>query len=222
VLKTAIRHAWLSHLPDLSPPYKTQGTIEHRPWFSLEEYRELYMASREYARNPAQPLIKWHAEQVHDYILFLANSELRPDEATARNLKHKDVRMVDDPATGERILKIDVRGKRGYGPCKSMPGAVRPHERLLARPLPSQPQGKHSRRKRGEDPGTPPLPEAKRHPGPDDPVFPGNHRKLFNGILTRAKLKYDREGKRRTACSLRHTYICMRLMEGTEGVAAGS
>jgi hypothetical protein len=24
VLKTAIRHGWLTHLPDLSPPYRTQ------------------------------------------------------------------------------------------------------------------------------------------------------------------------------------------------------
>lgn len=33
VLKTAIRHQWLTHLPDLSPPYRTQGKISHRPWF---------------------------------------------------------------------------------------------------------------------------------------------------------------------------------------------
>jgi hypothetical protein len=39
VLKTAIRHGWLSHLPDLSPPYRTQGKIVHRPWFSPAEYR---------------------------------------------------------------------------------------------------------------------------------------------------------------------------------------
>ncbi|MFZ1934136.1 MAG: hypothetical protein WAU84_10335, partial [Thermoguttaceae bacterium] len=32
VLKTAIRHGWLTHLPDLSPPYRTQGKIVHRPW----------------------------------------------------------------------------------------------------------------------------------------------------------------------------------------------
>lgn len=38
VLKTAIRHGWLEHLPDLSPPYKSQGKVAHRPWFSPEEY----------------------------------------------------------------------------------------------------------------------------------------------------------------------------------------
>jgi hypothetical protein len=34
VLKTAVRHGWLEHLPDLSPPYKTQGKVVHRAWFS--------------------------------------------------------------------------------------------------------------------------------------------------------------------------------------------
>ena len=47
-------------------------------------------------------------------------------------------------------------------------------------------------------------------------MFPGNHVRLFNGILARAKLKHDRDEKARTAYSLRHTYICMRLMEGAD------
>jgi hypothetical protein len=55
VLKTAIRHAWLAHLPDLSPPYKSQGKIVHRPWFSPEEYKQLYTATRAYAKDPPQP-----------------------------------------------------------------------------------------------------------------------------------------------------------------------
>jgi integrase len=55
-----------------------------------------------------------------------------------------------------------------------------------------------------------------KYPQPTDPVFPGNHIKLFNGVLKRANLKLDRDGNRRTAYSLRHTYICMRLMEGAD------
>ena len=50
----------------------------------------------------------------------------------------------------------------------------------------------------------------------DRPCFPGNHIKLFNSLLARTKLKLDRDGKPRTAYSLRHTYICMRLMEGAD------
>jgi hypothetical protein len=44
------------------------------------------------------------------------------------------VTIVDDEFSGERILEIEVRGKRGVGYCKSMPSAVRPYERLLSRP----------------------------------------------------------------------------------------
>jgi integrase len=53
-------------------------------------------------------------------------------------------------------------------------------------------------------------------PMPEDHVFPGDQVKLFNRILDKAKLKTDRDGNKRTAYSLRHTYICMRLMEGAD------
>jgi len=46
VLKTAVRHEWLSHVPDISMPYKTAGKITRRAWFSPEEYKRLYTATR--------------------------------------------------------------------------------------------------------------------------------------------------------------------------------
>ena len=200
VLKTAVRHGWLSALPDLSLPYKTQGKIVHRPWFSPVEYKQLYTATREYTRE-ALPHVQWSAEQVHDFVLFMANTGLRPDEA--RNLQHRDVEIVLDQSTGETILEIEVRGKRGVGYCKSTPGAVLPYERLLKRPKPSRYLDEDDK-------------EKILYPQPTDPVFPGNHIKLFNNLLERNNLKFDREGNARTAYSLRHTYICLRLMEGAD------
>jgi integrase len=218
VLKTAIRHGWLDHLPDLSPPYKTQGKVVHRPWFSPAEYKQLYEATRAYARQPFHDHYKWNAEQVHDFVLFMANTGLRPDEA--KNLQHRDVTIADDEASGERILEIEVRGKRGVGFCKSMPSAVRPYERLLNRPKPASTESRRQRQRRrregGPEPEPPAVPPPAKLPEPTDHVFPGNHIKLFNGVLTRTKLKFDRDGNRRTAYSLRHTYICMRLMEGAD------
>jgi integrase len=214
VLKTAIRHGWLTHLPDLSPPYRTSGKIVHRPWFSPVEYKQLYEATRAYAKQPFHDHFRWNAEQVHDYVLFMANTGLRPDEA--KNLQHRDVLIATDDATGQTILEIEVRGKRGVGYCKSTPSAVRPYERLRARPLPGLPQGKRARRRRGEAVDSAIQDEPKRFPEPNDPVFPGNYIKLFNGVLTRTKLKRDRDGNARTAYSLRHTYICLRLMEGAD------
>ncbi len=211
VLKTAIRHGWLDHLPDLSPPYRTQGKIVHRPWFSPDEYKQLYQATRDYART-ARGDHRWEAEQLHDYVLFLGNTGLRPDEAG--NLQHRDV-SIEEEEDGQ-ILHIEVRGKRGVGYCKSMPGAVHPYKRLRDRPKPAPSQTRRARRRRGEDVTQPaPAPEFK-YAEPTDKVFPGNHIKMFNNLLERTKLKLDRDGKPRTAYSLRHTYICLRLMEGAD------
>jgi integrase len=49
-----------------------------------------------------------------------------------------------------------------------------------------------------------------------DRLFPTSHRELFNALLDEEALKKDREGLPRTAYSLRHTYICLRLMEGAD------
>jgi integrase len=186
ILKTALRHGWLSHLPDLSSPYKTAGKISHRAWFSAEDYKRLYEATRERAANPKKKRWQGACAQMHDYVLFMANTGLRPDEAS--RLEYRDVQIVKDVATGDTILEIDVRGKRGVGYCKSTPGAVLPFQRLKAR-------------NQGE---------------PTDRLFPGKQRELFNTILGELGLKFDREGNRRTAYSLRHTYICLRLIEGAD------
>jgi len=206
VLKTALSHGWLTHLPNLAAPYRARTKVSHRAWFGPEEYRELYEATRRRAHSPKHPAFRWNAEQVHDDVLFMANTGLRPDEA--KNLQHRDVDIVEDEAAGERILEIEVRGKRGVGYCKSTIGAVRPYERLRDRLKPAL-------RQRGSTADRTDRGEAER-PGPTDPVFPGNHIKMFNGILRETNLKSDRDGNRRTAYSLRHTYICMRLMEGAD------
>lgn len=186
VLKTALRHGWLTHLPDMSTPYKTAGKITHRAWFSPDEYKRFYEATRRRAQKPPNKRWKHTCEQLHDYVLFMANTGLRPDEAG--RLQYRDVTIVEDEESEETILEIEVRGKRGVGYCKSMAGAVRPFERLVKR----------------------------NEPKPDDPIFPNFPRELFNTILEEENLKIDREGQRRTAYSLRHTYICLRLMEGAD------
>lgn len=214
VLKTAIRHEWLDYLPDLSPPYKTQGKIVHRPWFSKEEYKTLYEAARAYARKPARSHFKWGAEQLYDFILFMGNTGLRPDEAF--NLEHRDVTIAHDDATGEELLELVVRGKRGAGHCKSMPAAVKVYKRLLARAKPGREETRRERQRRKKEGGEAPPPAIPEFPQPTDKVFPGNHNSMFNNLLKKKKLKLDRDGKPRTAYSLRHTYICLRLMEGAD------
>jgi integrase len=186
----------------------------HRPWFSPEEYKTLYEAARAYAKEPFHDHYKWNAEQVYDFILFMANTGLRPDEAF--NLQFRDVTIVEDQGTGERILEIEVRGKRGVGHCKSMPGAVRVFERLANRPKPVKEESRRQRQRRKKEGGEAPTVAVAELPKPTDLLFPGNHITLFNNLLERTGLKYDRDGKARTAYSLRHTYISMRLMEDAD------
>lgn len=75
-------------------PYKGSDKIEHRPWFSLDQYKRLYKATGQYARQPLRDRFRWDAEQLHDLVVFMANTGLRPDEA--KKLQHRDVEMVKD------------------------------------------------------------------------------------------------------------------------------
>jgi integrase len=186
VLTTAVMHGWLAFAPSLKEPYRKSGKIVHRAWFSPDEYKQLYTATRERIETAGRKNHKENAEDLHDLVLFMANTGLRPDEV--RRIEFRDVKIVKDIATKETILEIDVRGKRGVGFCKSTHGAVHPFERVVKR----------------------------RSPQVTDLVFPVMHTELFNTVLEEQKLKFDREGQRRTQYSLRHTYICLRLMEGAD------
>ena len=181
-----MRHGWLSAVPDISAPYKASGKVVHRAWFSPPEYRTFYEATRANIKAQKNKRHRHLAEQLHDKVLFMANTGIRPDEANW--LEYRDVEIVEDEATGETILEIEVRGKRGVGYCKSTTGAVRPFQRMVER-------------NRAE---------------PTDRLFPADHKKQFNRILEETGLKFDRQGNRRTLYSLRHSYISFRLLEGAD------
>jgi integrase len=211
-LKTAVRQGWLEHLPDLSEPYRSSPKISHRAWFSPEEYKKLYEATRKRAHEPKMARFKWESEQLHDFVLFAANTGLRPDEAW--RLQFRDVTVVEDEGSGHKILEIEVRGKRGVGYCKSMPGAVIPFERLKARLRPAR--ADHAANDENGAKSTTNGSDELRLPGPTDLIFPKWQREMFKTILDEENLRVDREGNPRTAYSLRHTYICLRLMEGAD------
>lgn len=186
VLKTALRRGWIEFVPDIAIPYRASGKVSHRAWFSQDEYKTLYTASRQNVKDAQGKSWQHSAEQLHDLILFLANTGVRPDEV--KRLEYRDVEIVDDEDSGETILELVVRGKRGVGFCKSMTGAVQPFKRLIER----------------------------NNPEPKDLLFPQDHKKQFNNLLNKLELKFDREGSRRTFYSLRHSYISFRLLEGAD------
>ena len=185
ILKTAQRHGWLVAIPDLTAPYKSSGKVVHRAWFTPEECKTLYTATRKAANDPENKQ-RPASQALHDYALFMANTGLRPDEAS--RLEYRDVKIIDDRESGERILEIEVRGKRGVGYCKSTRGAVRPFERM----------------------------KERQKPEPTDKLFLTRAHKRFNSFLDAAEFRCESEGSRRTAYSIRHTYICMGLLEGAD------
>jgi len=95
-----------------------------------------------------------------------------------------------------------------------MPGAVLPFKRLRSRLRPARVYGANAPTGTSE---TSAVPNGEwRTPEPTDLIFPKWQRELFKTILDEEKLRIDREGQPRTAYSLRHTYICLRLMEGAD------
>jgi integrase len=201
ILKCASRHKWLEYLPDLSAPYKSSGKITHRGWFSPEEYTRLFKATRERAKKPKKKNHAFSCEQLHDFVLFMGNTGLRPDEVL--RLEFRDVSIVKDHDSNEVILEIEVRGKRGVGFCKSTANAVEPFRRLKKRLRP-KPKGTN-------------IHEVELAlPEPTDRLFPDNPRQLLTTVLEELGQRKDRDGNLRTAYSLRHTYICFRLMEGAD------
>ena len=115
ILRTAKRHGWLANVPDLSPPYKVSGKVGHRAWFNAQEYRQLYTATRDRAQNPKKEIYRWECEQLHDFVLFMGNTGLRPDEAW--QLQYRDVKIIKELTSGQIILEIEVRGN----PCSVSP-----------------------------------------------------------------------------------------------------
>jgi len=133
----------------------------------------------------------------------------------------------------EPVLKLDVRGKRGTGKCVSMPGAVRPFIRLKTRlravpEIPSELTRDRRKKTAGRRlHGTEPYrPRGSRGgmsrgagskmapPNLTERLFPTPVAGMMNTVLGGLNLKKDRDGQVRSPYSLRHTYICFRIMEG--------
>jgi len=104
--------------------------------------------------------------------------------------------MIEDEGSGQTILEIEVRRKRGVGYCKSTAGAVRPFERLKTRIRPDGGPGRSGSRASS-------IAKGEWHePDSTDLLFPKWPCDLFNAILDEEKLRTDRDGRPRTAYSL--------------------
>ena len=182
--------------PEFVTERKTAADATPRTWFEPEQYELLYNKTRANIREKKGTRWHEHAKELHDFVLFVANTGLRIGEA--RNVRFCDVKYADDVNEYNEkkpiLLISNIKGKRGRGSCKSYFGAVRPFERLLERSDLKEEEWQNSTKL----------------------LFQHYHRDMFNAVLKAINLKEtaDRPPRKRDLMSLRHTYICMRLLNG--------
>jgi integrase len=191
VLNEAHKSGWLPQLPVFKDDYSSKKQTKPRTWFEVKEYAQLYKATRDNIKVLKDTRWAEAAEELHDYVIFVANTGLRVGEAM--NLRFCDVEVIQtlDETNKKRevLLLKNIKGKRGTGECKSYYGAVRAFRRI----------------------------EKRRKPkAPTDKLFVEYHRSMFNTVLDRIGLKCS-DGQppaRRDLMSLRHTYVCFRILGG--------
>jgi hypothetical protein len=121
-------------------------------------------------------------------------------------------RSLTTRVRARRFSRLKCAGNGAFRYCKSMPGAAGPFERLRSRLRPRRVEGVRAPTDASDNSDV--RGEELHAPGPTDLIFPKWQRELFKTILEEENLRSDRDGRPRTAYSLRHTYISLRLMEG--------
>lgn len=179
-------------IPEIKSP-KIQ--INRRPHFDRYEYDKLLVVSRRRIRNATNPRVRLERRNMHDWILIMANTGMRPTEAKSLKWQDIDYKTTDDD---EKIVVLSVWGKNKSRDLVAMPKTKDYVERLRRR---------------------------SPHTAPDDHVFlnyAGDPIKSyingFNALLKEAGLLCDNEGKKRAPYSLRHTYATFALLQGRVNV----
>jgi len=132
-------------------------------------------------------------EELYDLALFITHSFCRPTTTELYSIRHRDITVADNP---KRLLLTIRNGKTGYRTANTLQAAVSVYERVL-----------------------------KRNPKYDDedfifyPEYENRQtisamvQRLFKAVLDELDLRKDYfTGLNHTLYSLRHTAICMRII----------
>lgn len=194
------REPWIK-----SPKVKHEKGTNRRPTFSVEEWEKIYLYMRDWVNenddtNEPESAVRGPTSRhrlqrqiLRNYLLFMANSGLRPNEA--RQLKWRDVR-IENTTDGSKIVFVEVAPttKTGARTTVCCHGTDYYLERLR---------------------------KVSNHTGPDDFVFCSpdgkpveNFNKTFAALLSNLNLLNDSFGSRRSVYSLRHFYCTQRILTG--------
>jgi hypothetical protein len=158
-----------------------------------DEYKLILKTAKEMSDEKTRVRETLITDELHDFILFMTHSFLRPTEGEVYALTHRDIAVADNP---KRLVITVRKGKTGQRIINTMPGTVSVYNRIKSR------QKGHSN---------------------DDYLFFTTHKnrgnakhivqRQFNALLNRCHLKKDRYSNSvHTVYSLRHTAICMRII----------
>lgn len=198
VLKIARDEGVIDNIP-ATPRVKIKDNP--RPFFRFaplvskddDAYQKLLKAVKQMEGQGVQVRGLMVDDEFYDLLLFLTHSFVRPIMSELYAIKHSDITVANDP----RRLIVTVRdGKTGFRAANTMEAAVSVYERIRQR-----------------------YPTAK----PDDYIFYPHWanrttassmvQRLFNEVLRKSELETDAvTGKTHTLYSLRHTAICMRII----------
>lgn len=132
-------------------------------------------------------------DELYDLVLFLSHSFVRPISSELYAIRHSDITVADDP---KRLIVTVRDGKTGYRSANTMEAAVSVYQRIKTR-----------------------YPDA----APNDFIFFPTYdnrttvanivQRQFREVLKVGKIQVDEPtGKQHTLYSLRHTAICMRII----------
>ena len=198
VMKMAVDEGAVDAVPS-TPRSKLKDNprpfFRFHPLVSKEEdaYQALLTAAKQMAEDKVIVRGVPVTDELYDLLLFLSHSFVRPLTTELYAIRHSDVTVADDP----KRLVVTVRdGKTGYRAANTMPAAVSVYERIKQR-----------------------NPNA----GGEDYIFLPEYlnrttaakiiQRQFGELMDRSGLKVDKStGKTHTLYSLRHTAICMRII----------
>lgn len=182
-----------------SPLPKESTQVTRHPAFDKSQWKALRKRLTSWCREPKSAtkgpnaVERAHRELFNNYVLFLANSGLRPNEA--RQLTWDDIKDLTDRDGQKRKIKIAVPGgKTGKRDCIPTKSAKRYLNRVRN-------QSQHTQKTdfvfcyEDGKPISVPTMSAK-----------------FTRLLAETPLQHDRQGRNFTLYSLRHTYATFRLL----------
>lgn len=178
-------------IPNVQLPKIPKHKKRKRESFDLNDYRRLYRFMRKWVKQAPEEEQEYDRQALRHFILFLANTGLRPGSET-KNLQWRDYETREDG----HIYVYVAEGKRGSRDAVAQPHLRRAMERWRELCRHTEPEDRifghiHSNRR------------VKQ-----------KFLELVNNLFEEAGVRKGRKGTNRTLYSLRHTAITFALRYG--------